>query len=82
MTKIPRMNRVVRRHLVQLGRRSGDPATALRFHAVSRHDGMASVLRGFTADELVLSVKASTGHRSVVRRHLGYRLTATWAPTQ
>ncbi len=36
MTKIPRMNRVMRRHLVQLGRRSGDPATALRFHAVSR----------------------------------------------
>lgn len=36
MTKIPRMNRVMRRQLIQLGRRSGEPATALRFHAVSR----------------------------------------------
>ena len=54
----------------------------LGFHPVSRHDGMASVLRGFTGDELALSVRASTGHSSVVRRHLGHRLTATWAPTQ
>lgn len=36
MTKIPRMSRHVRRHLIQLGRRSGDPATALRFLAVAR----------------------------------------------
>ena len=54
----------------------------LGFHPVSRHDGMASVLRGFTAEELAANVKASTGNISTVRRHLGYRLTATWAPTQ
>lgn len=36
MTKIPRMGLLKRRHLIQLGRRSGDPATALRFLAVAR----------------------------------------------
>ena len=36
MDKIPRMNRAMRRQLIGLGRRSGEPATALRFHAVSR----------------------------------------------
>ena len=36
MDKIPRMSRVLRRQLIRLGRRSGDPETALRFHAVSR----------------------------------------------
>ena len=36
MDKIPRMSRIVRRHLIRLGRRSGEPHTALRFHIVSR----------------------------------------------
>lgn len=36
MDKIPRMSRTMRRHLIVLGRRSGEPATALRFHAISR----------------------------------------------
>jgi len=36
MDKIPRMNRLVRRQLVLLGRRTGDPATAMRFLAVAR----------------------------------------------
>jgi len=34
--KIPRMSRNMRRQLVRTGRRSGDPATALRFHIVAR----------------------------------------------
>lgn len=34
--KIPRMSRRTRRQLIQLGRRSGDPATALRFLAVAK----------------------------------------------
>ena len=34
--KIPRMSRVERRQLIRLGRRSGDPYTALRFQAVAR----------------------------------------------
>ena len=36
MDKIPRMNRLMRRQLVLLGRRTGDPATAMRFLAVAR----------------------------------------------
>jgi transposase len=36
MEKIPRIGRPMRRHLIKLGRQSGDPATALRFHAVSK----------------------------------------------
>ena len=34
--KIPRMSRPVRRHLIQLGRRTGDPVTAIRFLVVAR----------------------------------------------
>ena len=34
--KVPRMSRVERRQLIRLGRRSGDPYTALRFQAVAR----------------------------------------------
>lgn len=36
MDKIPRMSRLTRRHLIRLGRRSGEPQTAVRFHIVSR----------------------------------------------
>jgi SAM-dependent methyltransferase len=50
----------------------------LGFHRVTRHDGTVSVLRGFTAEELAGHVQAATGRRAQVRRHLGFRLTATW----
>ena len=50
----------------------------LGFHRVTRHDGTLSVLRGFTADELARHVLEATGRRAEVRRHLGFRLTATW----
>lgn len=36
MDKIPRMSRNMRKQLLRVGRRSGDPATALRFHIVAR----------------------------------------------
>jgi ubiquinone/menaquinone biosynthesis C-methylase UbiE len=52
----------------------------LGFHRVTRHDGFVSVLRGFTVDELARHVLAATGQRAEVRRHLGFRLTATWRP--
>jgi SAM-dependent methyltransferase len=52
----------------------------LGFHPVSRHDGFTSVLRGFTGAELDAHVRA-IGERAVVRRHPGFRLTATWSPT-
>ena len=54
----------------------------LGFHPVSRHDGVVSVLRGFTAGELKDHVSRGTGCTAAVRRHLGYRLTATWSPVR
>lgn len=36
MEKIPRMSRTMRRQPIRLGRRSGEPETALRFLAISR----------------------------------------------
>ena len=51
----------------------------LGFHRITRHDGCLSVLRGFTVEELSRHVLAATGRRAEVRRHLGFRLTATWA---
>jgi SAM-dependent methyltransferase len=52
----------------------------LGFHRVTRHDGFVSVLRGFTVDELARHVLMATGQRAEVRRHFGFRLTATWRP--
>lgn len=52
----------------------------LGFHPVSRHDGFTSVLRGFTADELARHVRSATGRSADVRRHPGFRVTATWSP--
>lgn len=52
----------------------------LGFHRVTRHDGVVSVLRGFTSGELRDHVHRATGIAAEVRRHLGYRLTATWMP--
>jgi SAM-dependent methyltransferase len=53
----------------------------LRFHPVTRHDGVISVLRGFTAGELAEATRAAVGRLPTVRRHLGFRLTATWTPS-
>jgi SAM-dependent methyltransferase len=52
----------------------------LGFHRVSRHDGFVSVLRGFTARELGAHVVRATSCMATVRRHLGFRITATWRP--
>ena len=50
----------------------------LGFHPVTRHDGFTSVLRGFTAGELARHVRHATGSAPDVRRHPGFRITATW----
>lgn len=50
----------------------------LGFHPVTRHDGYTSVLRGFTPDELARHVRDATGRAPDVRRHPGFRVTATW----
>jgi SAM-dependent methyltransferase len=52
----------------------------LGFHPVSRHDGLVSVLRGYTADELRDAVAGAIGRPPAVRRHLGWRVTAAWEP--
>ena len=52
----------------------------LRFHPVSRHDGVVSVLRGFTGDELRHLVRAAVHQMPSVRNHLGFRTTAAWRP--
>lgn len=50
----------------------------LGFSPVTRHDGVVSVLRGFTSDELARHVRHATGRAPDVRRHPGFRITATW----
>ena len=52
----------------------------LGFHPVSRHDGVVSVLRGFTAEELRDSVAGAVGKIPVVQRRPGFRVTASWTP--
>lgn len=52
----------------------------LGFHPVSRHDGVVSVLRGFTPDELRTLVHQTTGIVPSVHTHLGWRVTADWHP--
>ena len=53
---------------------------ALRFHPVSRHDGVASVRRGFDRDKLRSLVLQATGSDAEVRSHSGFRVTARWQP--
>lgn len=52
----------------------------LRFHPVSRHDGVVSVLRGFTTGELSQLVRTATQQTPVARRRIGFRATASWIP--
>ncbi len=52
----------------------------LLFHPVSRHDGVLSVLRGFTRRELGELVRSAVGQQADVRYRLGFRVTASWTP--
>jgi SAM-dependent methyltransferase len=52
----------------------------MRFHRVSRHDGVVSVLRGFTTRELAALIQEAVGRRPVVKRRRGWRVTASWLP--
>ena len=82
------MNRVARvRVVVSDLRRSWTAAGGLWvasfplfFHPISRHDGVLSVLRGFTAPELSAHIVRATGTSPSVARRLGWRLTASWTP--
>lgn len=82
------MDRVARRRVIVSDLRRSWGAAAgiwlvsfpLRFHPVSRHDGVVSVLRGFTSRELHDLVRAAVGVEPRVRRRALYRLTAAWTP--
>ena len=52
----------------------------LGFHAVSRHDGVVSVLRGFTREELSDTVNDAIARKPVVHQRRGFRITASWTP--
>jgi len=52
----------------------------LAFHRVTRHDGVVSVFRGFTSAEVSALVERATGVTPIVKRRLGFRLTARWTP--
>ncbi len=54
----------------------------LRFHFVSRHDGVVSVLRGFTRGELEAMVRHAVSRDARVRRRPAFRLTAAWTPNR
>jgi SAM-dependent methyltransferase len=82
------LDRVARRHVVVADLRRSWLAAAgfwaasfpLGFHPVTRHDGVVSVLRGFTAAELERAIVRSVGVTPRIERHLGFRLTASWSP--
>jgi hypothetical protein len=63
MENIPRMSRNARRHLARLGRASGDPATALRFLAVSRLAAGRSSPQVATELEVARSTVVKAAHR-------------------
>jgi SAM-dependent methyltransferase len=52
----------------------------LGFHPVSRHDGVVSILRGFTRSELQRLAERATGCAVYTRRALGFRVVAVWSP--
>jgi 2-polyprenyl-3-methyl-5-hydroxy-6-metoxy-1,4-benzoquinol methylase len=52
----------------------------LRFHRVTRHDGVLSVMRGYTRAELEDTVSKAVGVRPRVRERIGFRMTTSWTP--
>ncbi len=86
------MDRVARRRVIVADLRRSRVAAAalwlvsfvLGFHPVSRHDGVVSIRRGFTAAELAALVRRATGSTTGprVRRRLLFRLSASWAPAR
>jgi ubiquinone/menaquinone biosynthesis C-methylase UbiE len=82
------MNRVARHRVVVSDLRRSWLAAAgiwvasfpLRFHPFSRHDGVVSVLRGFTRGELRELVHTAVRHTPSVHDRLGFRTTAAWSP--
>jgi SAM-dependent methyltransferase len=88
-TKLLReMNRVARAAVVISDIRRSWMAAAgfwaasfpLRFHPITRHDGVVSVMRGFTPGELADTIHTALGVAPPIRRRLGWRVTTSWSP--
>lgn len=86
---IREMNRVARvRVIISDLRRSWIAAAGLwiasfplGFHHISRHDGVVSVMRGFTRAELGEVVSRALGAEVTATCRPGFRVTASWTPT-
>jgi SAM-dependent methyltransferase len=84
---IREMHRVARRRVIIADLRRSWVAAAglwlasfpLRFHPVSRHDGVVSILRGFTVEDLGELVREAIGCTPRVATHPMFRITATWS---
>ena len=63
MNKIPRMGLLERRYLIHLGRKTGDPATALRFLAIARFALGHSTVRVAASIELARSTVVKAAER-------------------
>ena len=82
------MNRVARRRVVISDlRRSWIAASGvwlaswpLGMHHITRHDGFASVLKGFVPHELGPLLERATGRRVDVTTRPAFRITASWTP--
>lgn len=85
---IAEMNRVARARVVISDLRRSVVAVGglwlasflLRFHSVSRHDGVVSIMRGFLPEELAELVRSATGTTPVAHRRPGFRVTTSWKP--
>jgi ribosome-associated toxin RatA of RatAB toxin-antitoxin module/2-polyprenyl-3-methyl-5-hydroxy-6-metoxy-1,4-benzoquinol methylase len=88
MRLLRELDRVARRRVIVSDLRRSAAAAAgiwlvsfpMRFHRVSRHDGVVSVMRGFTPAELADLVQQAIGIRPETKRRLGWRVTASWSP--
>lgn len=88
VTLLSEMNRVARvRVVVSELRRSWLAVIGLwigsfvlRFHPVSRHDGIVSIRRGFTSPELEDLVERSVGRTPKVTYRPLFRVTTGWTP--
>ena len=87
-TLVGEMNRVARiRVVISDLRRSWIAAGGLwvasfplRFDPVSRYDGVLSIMRGFTREELHEIVTRAIGAPARVTHRRGFRITASWTP--
>lgn len=52
----------------------------LRFHPISRHDGVLSVRRGYSVQELQRLIEQAVQNTAHCVARIGWRLTASWSP--